>query len=110
MSYYSMSDKGLALELGQRFKALRLRQNLTQEGLAERSAVSLNTIKNLEKGRAKLTTIIAVLRVLQALDELDHLLRAPELSPMELLGNKNRPRQRARRTAEPEKSDEDASW
>lgn len=95
MDFYSLSDKLIATELGERFRTLRLRHNITQQELAEASALSLNSIKALEAGRAKLTTIIAVLRELHALDELNNFIPEASLSPLQLARMKGKVRQRA---------------
>lgn len=95
MDYYSMTDKGIAGELGGRIKALRLRRNLTQQQVADATALSLNSIKALESGKAKLTTLIAVLRELGALDGLDTLVPELSISPLQLARQQGRIRQRA---------------
>jgi len=96
MGFYSLSDKGIAQELGGRLRALRLQKNITQQDLAEAATLSLNTIKSLESGRGKLATIIAVLRELGALDQLDSLI--PEeaaISPLQLAKMQGKSRERA---------------
>ena len=60
MDFYSLSDKGVEAELGRRLRALRLRKNITQQGLAEATMLSLNTIKALESGRGKLASLITL--------------------------------------------------
>ena len=99
MDYYSMTDQAILAELGDRFRDLRLRKNLTQRELAERTALSVTAIKSLEAGRTRLQTAIAVLRELGRLDELDHLIPRPGVSPMQLakLGGKKRERATGRR-------------
>ena len=78
MDYYVLSDRAIEIELGKRIKSLRLEKNITQSGLATLVMLSLNSIKSLELGRAKLSTIISVLRALSALDHLDDFI--PEVS------------------------------
>gem|GEM_PF-104487 len=95
-NFYSMTDKAIAHMLGQRFRDLRLRRNITQQQLAETTALSLNVIKALEQGKGKLTTVIAVLRELQALDELENLLPETQISPLQLARLQGKQRQRAR--------------
>lgn len=91
-----MPDKAIAAEIGERIKALRLRRNLTQQQVAAAAAVSLNVVKGLEAGRGKLSSIIAVLRELQALDGLDRLLPEQNLvSPLQLAKQRGKKRQRA---------------
>lgn len=74
MDFYVMSDRAIEVELGKRIKSLRLEKNITQTGLASLTMLSLNAIKSLESGRGKLSTIIAVLRALSALDNLNDFL------------------------------------
>lgn len=95
MDFYSLSDKGVEDELGRRIKALRLRKNITQKELAEATTLSLNTIKSLESGSGKLSTVIAVLRELGALDQIDSFIPEPSISPLQLAKMQGKPRERA---------------
>jgi len=95
MNFYSLSDKGIEEELGGRIKSLRLRMNMTQQALAEATLLSLNTIKSLESGRGKLSTLIAVLRQLGALDNLDSFIPEISISPMQLARMQGKQRERA---------------
>ena len=106
MDFYPLTDKAIAKELGQRLRALRLSRNVTQKELAQATTLSLNAIKALESGKGKLSTLIAVLRELQALDQLDILLPEETLSPLQLARMQGRQRQRAsgERTSDPSKA------
>ena len=95
MEFYTLSDKRIEEELGRRFRMLRLRKNITQKELAETTALSLNVIKSLEAGRGKLSSIIAVLRELGALDQLDSFIPEPSVSPMQLVRMQGKQRERA---------------
>jgi len=95
MDVYSLSDKGIAQELGHRIRALRLRKNITQQELAGAAMLSLNAIKSLESGRSKLSTLIAVLRELGALEQLDRFLPDTAISPMQLASMQGKQRERA---------------
>jgi len=95
MDFYSMTDKGIAAELGSRLKSLRLRRNLTQQELSEATALSLNTIKSLESGKGKLSSLVAVLRELGALDALDSFIPEVQISPLQLAKRQGKKRQRA---------------
>ena len=95
MDFYTLSDKGIADELGRRFRALRLRKNITQKSLAEATTLSLNTIKSLESGSGKLSTVIAVLRELGALDQIDSFIPEPSISPLQLARMQGKQRERA---------------
>lgn len=95
MDFYSLSDKVIAEELGRRIRELRLQRNITQKQLAEATTLSLNAIKALESGKGKLSTIIAVLRELGALDALDSFIPPPTISPLEMLKTQGKSRRRA---------------
>lgn len=95
MDFYTLSDKYIQKELGHRIKALRLRKNITQKELAQATTLSLNSIKSLESGRSKLATLIAVLRELQALDQLDNFIPEISISPMQLAKMQGHVRKRA---------------
>ena len=84
-------------ELGRQIRALRLRQNLDQQQLAERAGIALNAVKNLESGKgATLRSLIQALRVLNRVDWLRALAPAVSISPVQMLKAKA-PRQRASR-------------
>jgi len=95
MDFYTLSDAGIEKELGHRIRRLRLRRNITQKELAEAATLSLNTVKSLETGSGKLSTLIAVLRELGALDDLDNFIPEISISPMQLAKMQGKSRQRA---------------
>lgn len=95
MDFYTLSDKAIEKILGERIKALRLRKNITQQELANATMLSLNSIKALESGRAKLATIIAVLRELSALDQLENFIPETSISPIQLAKMQGKVRERA---------------
>lgn len=102
-----MTDQAILDEVGGRFRDLRLRKNLTQRELAERTALSVTAIKSLEAGRTRLQTAVAVLRELGKLDELDKFIPRPGVSPMQLaqLGGKKRERASGARRRAPRTGD-----
>ena len=108
MDLYTLSDKAIAKELGQRLKTLRLQRDITQQQLAEATTLSLNTIKTLEAGRGKLASLIAVLRELEALDQLEHFIPKPSVSPLQLIRLQGKVRERASGTRR--KAPDDAEW
>jgi len=110
MDFVSMTDKAIAVELGARLKALRLRRNRTQLQVADAAAVSLNVIKALEDGKGKLSSLIAVLRELEALAGLDQFLPAPEVSPLQLAKQQGRKRQRASGSRGDKEPGETSEW
>ena len=73
----------------------RLRRNVTQIGLAQAANLSLNTLKALESGKGKLSTLIAVLRELDALGNLDDFIPVQQISPLQLAKMQGKQRRRA---------------
>ncbi len=84
-------------ELGRQIRALRLRQNIDQQQLANRAGIALNAVKNLEGGKgATLRSLVQALRVLNRVDWLQALAPPVSISPVQMLKAKA-PRQRASR-------------
>ncbi len=84
-------------ELGRQVRALRLRQDLNQQQVAERAGIALNAIKNLESGKgATLGTLTQTLQVLNRAEWLNTLAPAVSISPVQMLRTRA-PRQRASR-------------
>lgn len=110
MDFYSMTDKGIVAEIGSRIKSLRLRRNLTQQRVSETTALSLNAIKSLEAGKGKLSTLIAVLRELGALDPLDSFIPEVSISPLQLAKHQGKKRQRASGSRVKNNSMENNEW
>ena len=92
------TDKEIAGELAVRVSQEHVRQNITQQSLAELSGVTYSAIRHFERtGRIGLERLIPVLRALKKLDELEHVLATVPVSPMERLnGTAPKPRKRAR--------------
>ena len=106
IDYYTASDSAILESLGERIRGLRLRKNITQEALAERALLSVGTIKSLEAGKGKLSTLVAVLRELGALEQLDQFIPPITISPLRMAEAGNRQpamRVRARSTARKDK-------
>ncbi len=93
--------------IGASLRAWRLRENLTQQVLAERSGVSLNAIRHIESGEgATLGSFVQACRILGRDRWIEDLEPRNELTPLAIAEALNRqspakPRQRAskRRTA-----------
>jgi len=93
----SMTNAVILQEIGNRIERLRLNKNLRQSDVCEVTGLSIDTIRALEKGKAKLDTVIAVLRTLEALDQLDSFIPPQEIDPIALAKMQGKMRQRARR-------------
>ena len=96
MNIFGMSDKAIIKEIGRRVKRKRLESNLTQQDVADLSGISRPTVSDLERGNPfEILTLIQVLRVLDALDEIDSFLPDPGISPLQLAKLRGKERQRA---------------
>lgn len=109
MDYYSLSDSAIEAEIGSRLRALRLRRNTTQQELADAAGLSVTAIKGLESGRGRLASLVAVLRALSALDQLDQFIAEITISPLQLARNQGKQRERASGRRSRQKEDE-AEW
>ncbi len=99
MSIEHMSNQHILELVGSRFHAARLNKNITQKELAERSGVAQRTISNLEKGTKSvgLLNIVAILRALDLLDQVDRFMPAvPPRATALAKGSKHRHRLRER--------------
>lgn len=86
LSYISYwSDGAILKNIGSFIKARRIGQNLTQDEVAEKAAISRSTLSLLERGEnIALSNLIKVLRVVDALYVLDQFQEAKTISPMQL--------------------------
>ena len=81
--------------LGENLKRLRINKNLEQKIVAERSGVSLRTLRNLESGNgSSLHTLIRVLRVLGRESWLATIAPVATIDPL-MMTREAQPRQRA---------------
>lgn len=87
-------------EIAKRIRDRRIKLNLTQKELAEKSGVSSRTISGIEDGQNySFLTLIALLKTLNLIDNLNTLIPEPVIEPMRLLKIKTKkPRQRASKT------------
>lgn len=83
-SLYFLSDREIIKKIGEKIRYLRLRQNITQQQLAEDTQLSLSTIKKIERGEGStLDSFLRILRILGRLDDLSNLVEEEGLSPVE---------------------------
>lgn len=81
---YMLTDTAILTTIGEKVKAVRLKQNITQQSLAEAANVSLSTIKKIEKGEIRsFDALLRMLRTLGMLDTLQQLVEEEQLSPSE---------------------------
>jgi len=96
MNYQAMSNTAIAAELGNRLEHLRLERNMTQIALADEIGITAKSYRQLIAGGGKLENMIAALRALNCLNQLDNFLPEPPPSPLEQLKLRGKQRQRAR--------------
>lgn len=101
MNYQAMTNTAIAAELGSRLERLRLERNMTQIALANEIGITAKSYRQLTTGSGKLENMIAALRALNCLDQLDNLLPEPPPSPLAQLKLRGKQRQRARVTHYP---------
>ncbi len=93
---HDWSDQRVIQEIGQRLRQERLNQNLTQAEVGQEAGLRTATISNVERGKDfSVSTLVAVLRVLDRLENLEAFLPDPGISPMQLLRERGSARQRA---------------
>ncbi|HEY9149583.1 MAG TPA: helix-turn-helix transcriptional regulator [Gammaproteobacteria bacterium] len=99
-----LTDEAILDELGARIASRRLELELTQAELAEQAGIAKRTLERIEAGNsAQLSSLVRILRVLEALPGLEVLIPAAGPRPMDQLKRKGKVRQRApgRRGSEP---------
>ena len=81
---YMLADTTILNRIGNKLKATRLKQNITQQSLADSAGVSLSSLKKIEKGEiGSFDSLLRVLRTLGKLDVLQPLVDEEQLSPSE---------------------------
>lgn len=81
---YMLADTIILTRIGRHLKADRLKQNITQQSLAEAAGISLSSLKKIEKGEiGSFDSLLRVLRTLGKLDVLQPLVDEEQLSPSE---------------------------
>ena len=109
-----LADEMILTKIGERLKAVRLKQNITQQRLAEDSGVSLSSVKKIENGEIRsFESLLRVLRTLGKLEVLQPLVEEEQLSPSEYykMVNKASKAQRKRAAGKSTKKDkEEQVW
>ena len=97
MAIYDSSNQQILEQLGKRFQNARLNENLSRKALAQASGLTEKTLSNLEKGSKSvgLLNVIAILRALDLLEQIDRFLPQPPPRAAQLLKSQNTLRQRA---------------
>jgi DNA-binding XRE family transcriptional regulator len=96
MMYQSMTNAAIAAELGNRVEQLRLERNISQQTLADEIGITPKSYRQMIAGGGKLENMIAALRALDCLQQLDNFLPKPQPSPLAQLKLRGKVRLRAR--------------
>lgn len=98
------TDKEVAKLIGDRLRQYRITARLTRQDVCERMAVSLSTVRNIEKGvSGTIDHLITFLRATGRIEQINGLIEPPTLSPI-LLAKSQKPRpSRVRKKQEPRK-------
>ena len=96
MEVLHLSNKHILVMIGERIEAARLNEGVDQKLLAEKAGVSIGTVQNIENGKASvgLIKVIAILRALNMLEQLNNFIPPPPPQSIALTTTKNKVRQR----------------
>lgn len=111
---YILTDTELCNRIAAKIKTVRLKQNMSQAELADKSGVSISTIKRMEDGEVKnFESLIRVLRTLGKLDVFVPLVEEEQLSPneyYELASKANKPMRKRASKGYTKESKEESEW
>lgn len=110
---YSLSDAQIQKKIGEKLKSVRLKQNITQDSLAELSSISRSSVQKIETGEIRsFDVFLRMLRTLGMLDELSHLCEEEQMSPSEYfeMVNSAQKGRRKRAVGKIKKNKEDTEW
>ena len=102
---YTLSAFFICQHIGAHLKEKILKQNITQQQLAQDTQLSLSTIKKIEKGEIRsFDSFLRVLRILGKLDNLSSLVDEEPISPIEYYDMVNKLSKHRRHRASGKKS------
>ncbi len=97
---YTLSDAQIQKRIGEKIKAARLKQNITQDSLAESSSISRSSVQKVEAGEIKsFDTFLRILRTLGMLNDISRLCEEEQLSPSEYYNMVNSAKKNRRKRA-----------
>ena len=110
---YILTDTELCNRIAAKIKTVRLKQNMSQAELADKSGVSISTIKRMEDGEVK--NFESLIRVLRTLGKLDIFIPLVEeqLSPneyYELASKASKPKRKRASKGYTKENKEESEW
>jgi len=105
------SDKAILNTIGLFVQQTRIKQNLNQQELADKAAVSRSTLSLLERGEnIALINLLKILRILDALYVLNEFKVREEVSPLRLAKGEKKIRKRVVKKDTPQNDNLDLGW
>ena len=95
MNLNIMSSGAICKEIGQRLKRARLNANRTQKEVADRAGLSVTAVQSVERGDARLESVVLVLIALDMVEQIRNFVPEQEISPLQLVKLQGKKRQRA---------------
>lgn len=78
-----MTDKEVAVLIGERLRQYRINARLTRQDVCARMGISLSTVRNIEKGESgTIDHFIGFLRATGRIEQINGLIEPPKLSPL----------------------------
>lgn len=111
---YALSDNLIQKRIGEKFKAARLKQNITQQSLAQAADLSLSSVKKIEGGHiGTFESFLRCLRTLGYFEWIYPLLEEEKMSPSEYYAMKQSAKGHTRKRAAGQlshKEKEESEW
>ncbi len=101
---YGRSNSDVVKLLGQRFRQYRITMQLKQVDVAKKAGVSVFTLSQFENGRSSniaMANMVALMRAIGMLENVDALLPELPMSPYELEKQQKKERKRVRNEKQP---------
>ena len=95
MNLNTMSSSAICKEIGQRLQRARLNANRTQKEVADRAGLSVTAVQSVERGDARLESVVLVLMALDMVEQISNFVPEQEISPLQLVKLQGKKRQRA---------------
>ena len=95
MNLNIMSSGAICKKIGQRLKRARLNANRTQKEVADRAGLSVTAVQSVERGDARLESVVLVLMALDMVEQIKNFVPEQEISPLQLVKLQGKKRQRA---------------
>ena len=107
-----MSNAAILEMIGKRFLQVRLNEGLEQQELADKAGVNVSTVQGLEGGKRSvgMLKVLAVLRALGKLHEIDNFMPEPPIKSASLITARSEPRKRVGKPKGDQKSSTGFEW